>query len=147
MPGPQRLLAEQAFSRAAGAPLVGGNAVRLLRDAGENYPAWLAAIGAARQSVCFENYIVADDEVGRTFVNALLAKLGDGVRVRVLYDWLGGLGEHTRRLLAPLAEAGAEVRCFNPPRVDSPLGWVRRDHRKSLVVDAEVGFVTGLCVA
>ena len=40
---PLRILAEQAFSRAAGAPLVAGNSVRLLKDASENYPAWLAA--------------------------------------------------------------------------------------------------------
>jgi cardiolipin synthase len=39
------------------------------------------------------------------------------------------------------------VRCFNPPRVDSPLGWIIRNHRKSIVVDGEVGFVTGLCIA
>ena len=43
-----RALAEQAFSRAAGVPLVSGNAVRLLRDAGENYPAWLEAIAQAK---------------------------------------------------------------------------------------------------
>ena len=44
---PMRELADQAFSRAAGAPLVEGNSVRLLIDAKENYPAWLEAIGAA----------------------------------------------------------------------------------------------------
>lgn len=33
---PARILADQAFSRAAGAPLVPGNNVRLLRDAREN---------------------------------------------------------------------------------------------------------------
>ena len=38
-----REYADQAFSRAAGAPLVGGNDVRLLLDAAENYPAWLDA--------------------------------------------------------------------------------------------------------
>ena len=45
----RRILAEQAFSRAGGAPLVPGNTVRLLRDAAENYPAWLEAIGAAQR--------------------------------------------------------------------------------------------------
>ena len=30
---------EEAFARAAGTPLVPGNEVRLLRNAGENYPA------------------------------------------------------------------------------------------------------------
>ena len=39
-----RRLSDQLFSRTAGAPLVRGNAVRLLRDAAENYPAWLNAI-------------------------------------------------------------------------------------------------------
>src|SRR5678810_1248610 len=55
---PSRLLAEQALSRAAGAPLVGGNAVELLIDAPEHYAAWLAAIRGARQRVRLENYIV-----------------------------------------------------------------------------------------
>ena len=45
-----------------------------------------------------------------------------------------------------LRNAGIEVRCFNPPRLDSPLGWLSRDHRKCLVVDGRVAFVTGLCV-
>jgi len=39
-----------------------------------------------------------------------------------------------------------EIRCYNPPRLDAPFGWLSRDHRKTLVVDGEVGFVTGLCV-
>jgi cardiolipin synthase len=142
-----RLLAEQAFTRAAGAPLVAGNAVRLLRDAGENFPAWLEAISGARESVLFEAYIFADDRVGREFAALLAEKARAGVRVRVLQDWLGGLGEASRGFWRRLQEAGVEVRTFNPPRVDSPLAWVARDHRKSLVVDDRVGFVTGLCVA
>ena len=50
-----RQLADQAFSRTAGAALIEGNGVRLLRDARENYPAWLDAIGAAARYVYFEN--------------------------------------------------------------------------------------------
>jgi cardiolipin synthase A/B len=38
------------------------------------------------------------------------------------------------------------VRCYNPPRPDQPLGWLNRDHRKLIVVDGLVGFVTGLCI-
>jgi cardiolipin synthase len=142
-----RLLAEQAFTRTAGAPLVPGNAVRLLRDAGENFPAWLEAIAGARETVLFEAYIVADDRIGREFAELLAERARAGVRVRVLHDWLGGLGEASRRFWWRLEEAGVEVRTFNPPRLDSPLGWVGRDHRKSIVVDGRVGFVTGLCVA
>ena len=38
------------------------------------------------------------------------------------------------------------MRCYNPPHVASPFGWLSRDHRKMLSVDGAVGFVTGLCV-
>jgi cardiolipin synthase A/B len=141
----QRRLAEQALSRAAGAPLVGGNRVRLLRDARENFPAWLEAINGARKHIYFESYIFSDDEVGRQFVDALVERAAAGVKVRVLYDWLGTWG--SRRLWPALRQAGGEVRCFNPPRLDSPFGWLSRDHRKTIVVDGEIGFVGGLCVS
>src|SRR5688572_14543258 len=142
----ERSLLEQAFSRAAGGPLVTGNSVRLLRDAAENYPAWLEAIAGAERTIHFETYIIWDDEPGATFVDALTAKARDGVRVRLLYDWLGALGKTPRRFWDAMIRAGADVRCFNPPRLASPLGWLHRDHRKSLVVDSRVAFVSGLCV-
>jgi cardiolipin synthase len=142
----ERLLAHQAFSRAAGAPLIGRNSLRLLRDSRENYPAWLTAIRGASQSIHFENYIIQDDRIGREFVNALAERAAAGVKVRLLYDWLGSFTSRAR-LFAPLREAGGEVRAFNPLRVDSPFGWLARDHRKSLVVDGRIGYVSGLCVS
>jgi len=45
-----RPIAERAVSRAAGAPLVAGNGVRLLLDAKENYGTWREAIGQAKQA-------------------------------------------------------------------------------------------------
>jgi cardiolipin synthase len=145
-PATLRRLADQVFSRVAGAPLVRGNAVRLLRDAAENYPAWLAAIASARRTVHFENYLVHDDDVGRRFADALRAKAREGVAVRVVYDWFGCLGKARARFWRHLTEAGAEVRCYNPPHLSQPLGWIGRDHRKGLVVDGRVAFVTGLCL-
>jgi cardiolipin synthase len=75
-----------------------------------------------------------------------MARAREGVAVRLVYDWLGALGKTPRRFWAALRGAGVEVRCFNPFRPGSPLGWVHRDHRKCLVVDGQVGFITGLCV-
>lgn len=141
-----REVADQAFSRAAGAPLVGGNAVRLLRDAEENYPAWLAAIGEAREHVHLESYFIQSDATGESFAAALAAAAGRGVRVRVVYDWMGALGRTRSGFWARLRDAGVEVRCYNPPRVTAPFGWVSRDHRKMVAVDGRIAFVTGLCV-
>ena len=69
-----RELAGRAFSRAAGAPLVDGNRIRLLNDARENYPAWLDAINAAKHYINFENYIYYEDAVGLKFADALIAR-------------------------------------------------------------------------
>jgi cardiolipin synthase len=142
-----RLIADQAFSRAAGAPLVEGNRVELLRDAQENYPAWLDAIHTAQRWVHFESYILRDDRSGREFAAAMVEAARRGVKVRVMYDWLGAQSATPWMFWERLRRAGVDVRAFNQPRLDSPLGWLSRDHRKMLGVDGRVGFVTGLCVA
>src|SRR6188768_4114251 len=86
---PLRVLAQQTFSRIAGAPLIGGNTVDLLIDGRANFDAWLAAIRAARSSILLENYIFADDELAREFREALRERAASGVHVRVVRDWLG----------------------------------------------------------
>jgi cardiolipin synthase A/B len=143
---PLRMLADQAFSRAAGAPLIAGNKARILKDAKENYSEWLYAIKAARKRIHFESYIIHGDETGEMFVEALAAKARDGVNVRLIYDWVGALGTHSHKFWKFLRKNGVEVRCFNRLHVDSPLGWLSRDHRKTLSIDGRVGFVTGLCI-
>jgi cardiolipin synthase len=142
---PEELL-EQAFTRVAGAEAVADNGLRLLRDAEENYPAWLDAIAGAERYVYFESYILYDDKAGRRFADALLAKARDGVRVRLVYDWMGAIGKTSKRFWRELSNAGIEVRSFNPFRIGRPLGWVHRDHRKTLSVDGHIAFVSGLCV-
>lgn len=143
----QRLLAEQALSRAAGAPLIAGNQVELLIDARATFDAWHAAIAAARETILFENYIFHDDDAGRGFIAALAERARAGVRVCVAHDWLGCFGQSRARFWQPLLDAGGEVRAYNPPRALSPFGWLSRDHRKLLVIDRDVGFVGGICVS
>ncbi len=141
-----RLLANQAFSRTAGAPLISGNRVRLLRNAEENYPAWKEAIEQAERTIYFESYIIHDDDVGREFAGLLARKAREGVRVRLIYDWMGAILRSGWTFWRSLRRAGVEVRCFNPPHIDSAFGWLSRDHRKTIVVDSRIAFVTGLCV-
>jgi cardiolipin synthase len=145
-PSSVREWANQVFSRTSGAPLRDGNRVTLLEDASQNYPAWLNAIAAAREAIDFEMYIIHEDAEGRRFADALLRKAADGVRVRLLYDWMGGFGKTSARFWRRLRAGGIDVRCYNPPRFDRPLAWISRDHRKTIVVDGSVAFVTGLCV-
>ena len=138
--------AERGISRTGGARLIHGNDARILKDANEHFPAFIAAIGAARRIVLLENYIFADDAVGREIADALLDRARAGVRVRVICDWLGSL-RLRRAFWKPLTEAGGEVRWFNPPGIKSILAPLTRDHRKMLAVDGGIAFVTGLCIS
>jgi cardiolipin synthase len=141
-----RQLTDRALSRAAGTPIVSGNRVVLLKDAAQNYPAWLGAIEAAKSHIHFEPFYIREDEIGRKFADALMAKAREGVHVRLIYDWLGDFGKTSGRFWNALRAAGIEVRCYNPPRFDSPFSFISRDHRKMLAVDGIVGFIAGLCV-
>ena len=143
---PVRQLAERALSRTAGAPLVPGNTIKLLKDAKENYPAWLEAMRSAQKSIHFESFIIHEDDIGDQFSDVLATKAKEGVSVRLIYDWLGAFGKTSHRFWERLSKAGVQVRCFNPFRFDSPFGWLSRDHRKMISVDGRIGFVTGLCV-
>src|SRR5688500_14565249 len=105
-------LPEEAFSRIAEAPLIHNNSVRLLRDAVENYPAWLGAIASAKRYIHFESYIIHEDEQGHLFADALIKKAQEGVTVRLIYDWLGGLGNTSQKFWNRLREGGVEVRCY-----------------------------------
>jgi hypothetical protein len=109
--------------------------VRLLKDASENYPAWLEAIARARHHVHFESYLIHDDQLGRRFAAALSERARAGVQVRLIYDWLGCFNTASTRFWASLRDAGVEVRVYNRPHPQSPLGWLSRDHRKTVSVD------------
>jgi cardiolipin synthase A/B len=138
--------ANQVFSRASGAPLREGNQITLLKDASENYPASLNAIGDARLTIDFEMYIIHEDDQGQLFADALRRKAAEGIQVRLLYDWMGGFRKTSARFWKRLRTGGVDVRCYNPPRFDHPLAWLSRDHRKTITVDSTIAFVTGLCV-
>ena len=141
-----RSLAEHAFSRAAGAPLVGGNALRLLLDGVENYAAWREAIRSAQHTIYFENYIIRADATGRNFRDELASRAAAGVKVRVLLDWFGSLTT-PRSFWGSLVKAGGCISYFNPPGIRGDLSWLSRDHRKSLTVDGRIGFISGVCVS
>jgi cardiolipin synthase len=142
----QVFMLDEPFSRAAGAALVRGNRVRLLKDATANYPAWIEAIESARKWIHFESYIIHDDKTGRQFADLLSKKARQGIRVRLIYDWFGSFGNSSQRFWRELSAAGVEVRCFNPPRMDTLFGWISRDHRKMIAVDGRIGYISGLCV-
>jgi cardiolipin synthase len=126
---------------------VGDDAVRLLRDGVEAFPAMLDAIAHAEQEILLEMYWVGADRAGARFRDALTERARANVKVRVMVDALGSLDVPVR-WWAPLLEAGGEVLEFHtlsPFNKDFHWRLVElRDHRKMLVVDGKIGFTGGI---
>ncbi|AKU91025.1 phospholipase D-like domain-containing protein [Vulgatibacter incomptus] len=129
---------------------VGTHRLALLRDGEQTYAAMLDAIAKARSTICLSTYILRSDRTGERFAEALIERARDGVEVNLLYDAWGSSvsSDYLRRL----REGGVRVVAFRPFRLKSRLastvgGYLRRDHRKILVVDKEVGFTGGVNIA
>lgn len=110
---------------------------------------WLfAAIEGAAESLCFQVYMAADDEVGRQ-VEAALAEAGArGVKVRVLVDSLHGMhgsfGIRSPLLERLAAHRGVELVLGRPiTELPSLADLKQRDHRKLVVADGRVALVGG----
>lgn len=128
----------------SGRPLLAGNAVDVLNDGDEAYPAMLEAIRRARTSAWLESYIFDSGTVGEQFAAVLADAVARGVQVRVLVDGVGDLARGIRGS-ALLHRHGIPVHRFLPPRLFPPLLHINlRNHRKLLCVDGEVAFVGGI---
>ena len=138
-------MADRAMVRASDAEQVHGNTARLLASGREAFRTWLDAIERAERYVHLENYIIRNDGIGRMFREALCERARAGVKVRVLYDWIGCWAT-PRRFWKPFHDAGVELRAFAPPSLSDPLNLVRRDHRKVVAVDGGWASVSGMCI-
>jgi cardiolipin synthase A/B len=137
---------ERCMAHLLGPPLVDGNQITTLINGDEIFPAMLAAIGEAQQTITFETYIYWSGKVGRQFADALIGRAKAGVRVHVLLDWLG-----SNRLdpasLEELKAAGVDVQRYRPLKWHSLTRMNSRTHRKLLVVDGRIGFIGGVGIA
>lgn len=126
---------------------VDGDRIRLLVDGRHAFPTMLSAVRHATREILLEMYWVADDDVGRTFRDAVTEAAKNGVIVKVIYDAVGSLGLPSD-FWAPLERAGGIAHAYHPLSPFAPgfrlTAVDRRDHRKLLVVDGAVGFVGGI---
>jgi cardiolipin synthase len=102
----------------------------------------LQLIEQAEQLIQFETFIMTPGQRADQFAAALRQKASVGVRVQILADSYGAkkLPESYWR---QLCNAGVEVRFFNPFSARAPLDYLRRNHRKLLVVDQKVAMIGG----
>lgn len=129
------------------APFFEGNAVEVLENGEEIFPAMLEAIRLAEHTITLETYIWSSGELSDRFIAALSERARAGVRVHVIADGIGTINlSHDE--IDGMKEAG--VRFVNYARerwYHTKLNVNHRSHRKLLVVDGRIGFTGGVCIA
>lgn len=137
-----------AGERITGQALTEGNHVTLLEGGDAAFPAMIAAIDGAQQSVFMSSYIFAmDKKTGEAFVVALAAAHGRGVQVRVLVDGIGG-GYVLSRAVNQLRRHGVPTAQFMHSWQLWQMPFVNlRNHKKLLIVDHAVGFAGGINIS
>src|SRR6188472_1215755 len=91
-----------------------GNAIGLLRNGTEYFPALIRAIDGATGEVWLETYIFADDPSGRAVADALVRAAQRGVTVRVLVDGWGARHYLTPPLEQLLVDGGVDLLRYRP---------------------------------
>jgi cardiolipin synthase len=123
-----------------------GNAVTLLQNGDEIFPAMLAAIRGAQESVEFLSYVFWRSRIANDFADALCERARAGIPVRLLVDALGGASMSTR-MVWQMERAGIKVGWFRPARPPHLRKLNHRTHRKLLLVDGHIGFTGGVGIA
>ena len=129
-----------------GIPATEGNSVGVLRNGDEIFPAMLESIRSAERTVDLLTYVYWHGWPADAFAEALAERARAGCRVRVLIDAVGG-ARMSPTLRYQMKSAGADVRLFRAPWLNSPLTHNHRTHRKVLVVDGVQAFTGGVGIA
>ena len=142
-PGTELRPLSHVGEKITGRGLVSVDEVEILRNGEGFYPAALADIAAARESVYCSTYIFRRDGVGRQLVEAFAAAQARGVDVRIIVDGLAAVA-YLPPISRLLRERGLNLRLYNPITLTPPsLRLNMRNHRKLLVIDGETAYTGG----
>jgi cardiolipin synthase len=126
----------------------GGNSATLLLNGDQIFPAQLAAIRSARVTISYAQYFYEEGPIGLEIAEALAERCRAGVRAHILLDGFGTLAMPAA-YRETMTRAGCEVATFRPLSPLTLLGVFgfgrdnKRNHRRMLVVDGQVGFTGG----
>ena len=132
-----------------GTPPTLGNEVTVLRNGDEIFPAMIAAIDAATETVDLVTFVYWQGNIAVDVADALVRASKRGCRVRVLLDAVGAR-KIADGVMRSMKDAGCDVRWFRPffdKAVPKIADANRRTHRKILICDNEIGFCGGVGIA
>ncbi|MAM35259.1 MAG: hypothetical protein CMH28_09310 [Micavibrio sp.] len=104
----------------------------------------------ARTSILFEQYILENDDIGQGFLELLLKKAKEGVKVTLLLDKIGSRSVYNSPLIQDIRQYGGHVEFYNNIgwlNLVLPWTWLPRNHSKLFLIDETITYIGGACIA
>ncbi len=119
-----------------------------------NEEAWKAMLedcARAKRSIALEQYIFTKDEYGQRLLDICIERAAAGVNVRFLWDAAGSFTFFGSNIAEDLRKKNIRLLFwktlipgyFKVPNIRS---WYLRNHRRTLVIDEEIGYTGSICV-
>lgn len=104
----------------------------------------------AKTSIELEQYIFENDSLGSKFMELFIRKARENVKVILICDKFGSRKLTSSPLIKDLVKAGGHVYFYHPLRfwhIITPWWWFPRIHTKTLLIDSEIVYTGGVCIA
>ncbi|MEN9524059.1 MAG: hypothetical protein RL536_128 [Candidatus Parcubacteria bacterium] len=119
-----------------------------------NEDAWvkmLADCAQATKSIDLEQFIFANDDLGKRLIDICSTRAKKGVKVRFLWDAAGSFSIFGSNLAEELRATGIELvfwKTLIPSYFKTPnfRSWYLRNHRRTLVIDGKIGYTGSISV-
>lgn len=128
------------------APLSKNNQVQLFISGPAKFKALFKDIDAAQETINIEYYSFMNDKIGNEFLDHLIAKAKEGIKIRLIYDPWGSPGA-SKTWFKPLTNLGGEVLPFITSR--DMIRKYRMNyhlHRKEVIIDGRIAYTGGFNV-
>lgn len=122
-----------------------GNEARVIQN-GAFFDTLEQDIRAARRTVHIETFVWTRGMLEARFADLLCEKVGEGVRVRLVIDAMGGIRADSRQLRR-MRKCGVDLQMFCRPNWWNLRRFNHRTHRKLFIIDGEVGYMCGHGIA
>lgn len=126
-------------------PVTKDNQIKVIEDNTQLFEESIKLIRSAKEFINVQSFIFKYSGFWtRIFFAELIKKANEGIKVRVIYDWLGSWHRVKPKIYKELQKFGVEVACFNPKGFTAFKGATNyRLHSKFIIVDNKVALYGG----
>jgi cardiolipin synthase len=126
------------------------NEVKILKSGHEKFIDLFEEIKKAKHHIHMEYFNFRNDSIANALFDLLAKKAEEGVEIRALFDSFGNSSNNKplkKKHLKAIRAKGIEIEEFDPIRFPWINHACRRDHRKIIVIDGEIGYTGGMNIA